>query len=102
MDVKERVNNYPNSTIMEVQADNAGGQGVVLLNPSPNFVLDDAFSIRACMEVVSERQQVLRRQHVYFRLFERGGTTTSHPIQLIKNKKKKKEKGKTTPPHCLD
>ena len=47
---------YPNGTIMEVQADNASSQGVILLNPSPNLVLDDAFNIGACVEIVSERE----------------------------------------------
>lgn len=51
---------YPDSTVMEVQANNASSQGVVLLNPGTHFSLDDGLGVWACLKVVSERQEILR------------------------------------------
>lgn len=50
---------YPNSAVVEVQADDASGQGRILVNPSFGFVLDDGFKIWTSLMVVSETQIIL-------------------------------------------
>ena len=43
---------YPDRTVVEVEADEAGGEGGVLLDPLLDLAVDDSFGVGACPVVV--------------------------------------------------
>lgn len=45
---------------MEVQTNDAGSQGEILLNPGSYFLLDNALSFRTSIQVVIKRQEICR------------------------------------------